>query len=198
MRRESFGHDVVGVADEHGLVAHAREARDVLDHLLVVVAGDERLVVAAVGHRQPADEVGQPHVGGPFLLGVLVQVVVELPRLVAEPQVVGLVADDVVEDHEVREQDLVHPPDRLEAVQVVLGRLALDVPRLVRQERARRMDPLPALLEHGRDRMLGEPVDLEIGVEFAQLVGDRDVALRVAKADRRGDVERALATPAPA
>ena len=60
--REPLGHDVLGVADEDGLIAHAREARDVLDHLLVVVAGQERLVVAAVGHRQPADEVGQPDV----------------------------------------------------------------------------------------------------------------------------------------
>ena len=125
--------DVVGVADEDGAVAHAREARDVLDHLGVVVGGQECLALAAVGHRQPADEVGQPDVGGALLLRVLVQVVVELPRLVADPEVVVLVADEVVEDHEVREQDLVHPPDRLEAVQVVLGRLALDVRRLVRQ-----------------------------------------------------------------
>ena len=122
-----------GVADEDGPVAHAREARDVLDHLRVVVGGQERLVLAAVRHRQPADEVGQPDVGGLLLLRVLVQVVVELPRLVADPEVVLLVADEVVEDHEVREQDLVHPADRLEAVQVVLGRLALDVAGLVRE-----------------------------------------------------------------
>ena len=55
------------------------------------------------------------------------------------------------------------------------------------------MDALAARLEHGRDRMLREPVDLEVGVQLAQLVGDRRVALRVAEADRRGDVERALA-----
>ena len=57
----------------------------------------------------------------------------------------------------------------------------------------RRMDALAARLEHGGDRVLREPVDLEVGVELAQLVGDRRVALRVAKADRRGNVERALA-----
>ncbi len=61
------------------------------------------------------------------------QVVVELPGLVADPEVVVLVADEVVEDHEVREQDLVHPPDGLEAVQVVLGGLALHVTGLVGQ-----------------------------------------------------------------
>src|SRR4029077_17711710 len=33
----------------------------------------------------------------------------------------------------------------------------------------------------------GEPVDLESGVKLAQLVGDRDVALGVAEADRRRD-----------
>ena len=122
---EGVRDDVVGLADEDRPVADRRPARDVLDHLGVVVRGQVRLALAAVGHRQPADEVRQPHVGGGLELRVLVQVVVELPRLVADPEVVRLVADDVVEDHEVREQDLVHPADRLEAVQVVAGRLGL-------------------------------------------------------------------------
>ena len=113
------------------------------------------------------------------------QVVVELPRLVSDPEVVLLLADEVVEDHEVGEQDLIHSPDRLEAVQVVLGRLALDVVRLVREKGARRMDPLAARLEHRRDRVLREPVDLEVGMELAQLVGDRGVALCVPEPDRR-------------
>ena len=55
------------------------------------------------------------------------------------------------------------------------------------------MDALAARLEHGRHRVLREPVDLEVGVELAQLVGDRGVALRVAEPDRGGDVEGALA-----
>ena len=148
-------------------IADAREAGDVLDHLGVVVGGQEGLALAAVGHRQPADEVGQPDVGRALLLGVLVQVVVELPGLVADPQVVLLVAHEVVEDHEVGEQDLVHPPDRLEAVQVVLGRLALDVARLVRQQGARGVDPLAARLEDARHRVLGQPVDLEVRVRAA-------------------------------
>ena len=124
---ERVGDDVLQVADEDRAVAHPRVARDVLDHLGVVVGGEHRLVLAAVGHRQPADEVGQPRVGGALLLGVLVQVVVDLPALVGDPQVVVGLADEVVEDHEVGDQDLVHAPPRLEAVQVVLGRLGLDV-----------------------------------------------------------------------
>ncbi len=121
------------------------------------------------------------------------QVVVELPRLVPDPEVVLLLADEVVEDHEVREQDLVHSPDCLEAVEIVLGRLALDVMRLVRKLGARRVDALAARLEHRGDGVLGEPVDLEIGMQLAQLVGDRRVALCMAEPDRRRDVERALA-----
>ena len=89
-----------------------------------------------------------------------------------------------MEDHEVREQDLVHPPDRLERVQVVLRRLRLDVPRLVREQRARGVDALAARLEHGRDGMLGEPVDLEIRMQLAKLLGDRCVTLRVTEPDR--------------
>jgi len=127
-RTERVGHDVLAIADEDRPVAHAREALDLLDHLGVVVGGQEGLALAAVGERQPADEVGQPHVRRALLLGVLMQVVVDLPPLVGDPQVVVLLAHDVVEHHEVRHQDLVHPAYRLEAVQVVLGRLRFDVP----------------------------------------------------------------------
>ena len=59
--------------------------------------------------------------------------------------------------------------------------------------RARRMDALAAGAQHRRDRVLRQPVDLEIGMQPAQLVGDRHVAARMAEPDRRGDVERALA-----
>jgi hypothetical protein len=46
--------------------------------------------------------------------------------------------------------------------------------------------------------MLREPVDLEIRMQRAQLVGDRDVAPGVSEPDRRRDVERALTTGAAA
>src|ERR1700733_15022588 len=41
--------------------------------------------------------------------------------------------------------------------------------------------------------MLRQPVDLKIGVEVPQLIGNRDVAPRVPKANRGGDVKRAAA-----
>jgi hypothetical protein len=47
------------------------------------------------------------------------------------------------------------------------------------------MDPLAVLLEDRRDRMLREPIDLEVGMEVAKRVGDRDIALGVTKADGR-------------
>src|ERR1700733_1829064 len=42
--------------------------------------------------------------------------------------------------------------------------------------------------------MLSQPVDLHIGVQLAQLVGDRHVPLSVAQTDRRGDVQHAPGT----
>ena len=51
----------------------------------------------------------------------------------------------------------------------------------------------PSRFEHARDRVLGEPVDLEVGLQAAQLARDRHVALRVAEPDRRGDEQRARA-----
>jgi hypothetical protein len=100
----------------------------VLDHLGVVVSGQHRLALAEGGHRQPAHEVRHPDEGGALQRRILEQVVVDLPGLVADPDVVVLLLDQVVEDHEVGEQDLVHPPPGLEDVQAVAGRLLLYVP----------------------------------------------------------------------
>ena len=58
---------------------------------------------------------------------------------------------------------------------------------------ARGVDALALGLEHARDRVLREPVDVEVRVQPAQLLGDRDVAARVAEADRGGDEQRAAA-----
>jgi hypothetical protein len=60
---EAFRDDVVGVADEDGAVPHTREPLDVLDHLGVVVRGDEGLPGVVVGHRQVPDDVGHPGIG---------------------------------------------------------------------------------------------------------------------------------------
>jgi hypothetical protein len=56
-----------------------------------------------------------------------VQEVVEIPCLVADDEVVVLVADQVVVHHEVRHQDLVHVPVGLENMEVVLSRLLLEM-----------------------------------------------------------------------
>jgi hypothetical protein len=192
VRAEARVDHVLRVADEDRAVADAREALDVLDHLRVVVGRDERLALAAGGHRQEADEVREPRERRGLALGVLVQEVVDLPGLVGDPDVERLLVDEVVEDHVVRAQDLVHAPDRLERVQVVLAGLAIDVRRLACELGARGVDRLSAVLEDGRHRRLGEPVDLEVRHTRTQRIRDRDVAPRVAEPDRRRDVQRAL------
>jgi len=110
--------------------------------------------------------------------------VVELPRLVADQQVVVLVPDHVVEDVEVGEQDLVHAPEGLEAVQVVLGGLALEVLTFVGEQPRRRVHVLPRIVEDPGDGVLGQPVDLQVGVTLAQPSCDGDVALSVPEPDR--------------
>ena len=149
-------------------------------------------MVAAVGHRHPADEVGHPGERRALETGVLVQEVVEVPGFVADPEVVVALADQVVEDHEVGDQDLVHPPDRLERVQVVLAGLRLDVAALAGQPRRRRMDPLPRLLQEVGHRRLRQPLDLHPGTLPAQLLGDREVSAYVSEPDRRRQVQHAL------
>ncbi len=123
------------------------------------------------------------------------QEVVDVPGLVADPQVVRLVPDQVVEHHEVADQDLVHVPEGLEGVQVVLGSLVpktLDVPGLTGQGGRGGVDKLASPLQQFGDRMLGQPVDLQARPERPQRIGDGQVAARVPEPDGRGDVEHPL------
>ncbi len=197
-RAERARDDVRGLTDEDRAVADPREALDLLDHLRVVVRGQLRLTGTAFWKWQEANEIGQPGVGRGLALGVLVQEVIDVPRLVADPQIERVFGDDVVEHHEVRAQDLVHPAQRPEGVQLVLAGLPVEMPRLAGQRGARGMDRLAAALEHRRHRGLGEPLDIQVGDASAQRVGDRDVAPRVAETDRRRDEQRPPRTRAGA
>ena len=67
--------------------------------------------------------------------------------------------------------------------------LSMCLDSLTRNAR-RRMDALAGVGQHPGHRVLGQPVDLEVGVQLAQLLGDGDVAPGVAEADRRRDEER--------
>ncbi len=103
-----------GVADEDGAVAHAGMPLDVPDHLGVVVGGQERLVLAARRHRHVADEIGEPGELGLLQLRMLVPVVVDVPGLVGDHEIVAALLDGILEDHEVGDQHLVHAADGLE------------------------------------------------------------------------------------
>ena len=148
---EALGDDVIGVAHEQREVADLGVLGDVVDPLGVEVGGQEAFPRVPSLHRQEADEVAQPHVRRPLLPGVLMQVVVELPCLIADPQVIAILAHDVVEDHEVGGEDLVHAAYRMEGVQVVLGGLRLDVRGLVGQLGAGGVDALALGLQHSGD-----------------------------------------------
>src|SRR5437660_321102 len=52
------------------------------------------------------------------------------------------------------------------------------------------MNPLAPSLEQLGHRMLRQPVDLQVRLQFSQLIGDGNVALRMAEANRRRDVQR--------
>jgi hypothetical protein len=72
-----------------------------------------------------------------------------------------------VKHHEVGQQNLIHPPDRLEAVQIMLCRFALDMAGFVGQEPACWMNMFITGLQDRSHRMLGEPIDLKIRMELA-------------------------------
>ena len=74
----------------------------------------------------------------------------------------------------------------------MLAGLLLDVPRFAGEARAERVDALAVGLEQARHGILRQPVDLQVGMQLAQLAGDGDVAPAMAEADRRGEIERAF------
>ena len=59
-RAERIGDHVGGIADEDGTVPQPWEPSPVLEHLAVVVRGECRFGVPAVGHRQVADDCIRP------------------------------------------------------------------------------------------------------------------------------------------
>ena len=96
-------------------------------------------------------------------------VVVDVPGLVGDHQIVVARIDGILEDHEVFDQHLVHAPDGLEAVQLMLARFQFDMPRLAGQPRAQGMDALAAGFQQPRHRILRQPINLQ----------DRDAACAI-------------------
>ena len=190
VRSECSRRHIARPADENGAITQPRVALDVLDHFRVVVGRQLDVVLAQSRHRQPADEVGQPDVSRLLQLRVLVQVVVHLPCFVADPEVVITLPHSVEKDHEVGKKDFVHSTPRLEDVETMRTRLELDVPRLACQVAAGRVNRLAMRLEHSRDRILCEPLDLKVRNAMTKLAGNGHVSTGVAKADRRGHEER--------
>ena len=84
----------------------------------------------------------------------------------------------------------VHAPDGLKRVQVVFAGLSLDMRAFTSQPSARRMDPFVLFGEHLGDRMLRQPVHLQVVVQGTELGGDRDIAAGMAEADRRRHEQR--------
>ena len=181
---------VLGIAHEDGAVADPRVACHVLDFFRIAVGAEEGLALVALLHRQATDEVGQEDEGLALELRVFVEVVVDLPGLITDDDVVVLCVQQLAEGEEVARHDLVHRAQREEGLQVVLTRQAFEMPALVGQLFRYGMQPFAFALEIGRRRMDGEPVDLEIAVQGAHLARNGQVPLHVAQADGAGDEER--------
>ena len=175
---------VLGIADHQRQIADVGVMREVIDVLRVLLPRAPRLARVVLVHRHEADEVGEEHVRRGFELGVLVQVVVEVPALVADPQIVVAAFGDVGEHHEVGRHHGVHRPQRVERVQRVVLRVRLEVRALVHEQPRRRMQPLAAALDDARRRIARQEIDDEIRAPPPQRLRERDVALHVAQADR--------------
>ena len=88
---------------------------DVFDHLGVVVGGQERLARAARRHWNVADEVREPRQFRIFQLRMLVPVVIDVPGLVSDDEVIAALHHRVLKLHEIGDQNFVHAADGLES-----------------------------------------------------------------------------------
>jgi hypothetical protein len=118
---------------------------------------------------------------------------VDVEGLVGDHEIVLSGLQHLVEDVEVVTHDLVHGAHGLEGVEGMLAALGLDVSRFAGQPGRGGMDPQSGGVEHPGYRMLGQPVDLHIGMECLQFAGDRDIAPRMPQTDGRGQIEHPLA-----
>ena len=85
---------------------------------------------------------------------MLVPVVVDVPGFVSDHEIVAALLDGILENHEIMDQHLIHAAKGVEAVQLVLARLELNVPCLAREPYAERMQALAICLEQTGDRIL--------------------------------------------
>ena len=155
-----------------------------LDHLGVVIGGEVLLVTATRRHGEEPDEVGHPDMVTPLELRVLVPEMIDVPRLIPQGQVVQALFHDLLEDHEVGHQDLVHAAQCLEAMQIMTGCLGGDVGRFTGQPLTGGVNGLPFGFEDTGHRVLREPIDLQIRTQLLQLLGDGDVPPGVTQPDR--------------
>ena len=185
VRPELAVEDVVFIADHDGQVAHVGVQAQVVDVLGVLVPGAPELHRAlVVPHGQDADEVGEEDVGRALELRVLVQEVVEVPALVPHPEVVVLALHDVREGHEVGRHDLVHVPQRVLGVQLVVAGPRLEVPALVVEQPAGGVQARAPGLHDPVGGGGGQEIDGGVGVDLLQPSRDGEVPLDVAETDR--------------
>ena len=114
---------------------------------------------------------------------MLVPEMIDVPGLIGDHDVVVAILDDLLKQHEVGDHDLVHAAQRLEYMQIVLASFVLDVRGFADEQAARRMHALPRRLKQSSDRVLCEPVDLELWAQSSKLTGNSQVAARVSESD---------------
>ena len=190
-RAERVRHHVVGVADEQRPVAQAGEPRPLGQHLGVVVGGERGLPVPAVGHRQPARRSRSARRTGPAC---------------ARGSRAGSSPPPRPRRRSRRRTARRRPGRRRRGSSRPGSRPSRRSPwnacrscspatlsqwaGLAGQPGRGRMHPLAAPVQHRGDRVLGQPVDLQVRAQPAQLVGDGQVAPGVAEPDRRGEEQR--------
>ena len=139
----------------------------------------------AEGSQTPdevADEVGEPGESGLLEFRVLVPEVIHLPGFVGHHQVVLAFLERLLEAHEVGDQDLVHPSQRLEGVQVVLAEHSGPIGN---EDAVRRTCDRIFWNSHAR----GEEAGYEIAVVSAG--SDDDAAVRLRADDAAGRLHHA-------
>src|SRR6266566_4537413 len=159
------------------------------DIVSVAVGAQKGLALISLDWQAP-DKVGQKDKGLPLQFRVFMIVIVHIPGLVSDDEIVVLRLHKIGKGHEVVHHDLIHGAQREEGGEVMLAGDMLKVTTFISKVAGNGMNVLAFALQIGRSRVNGKPINGEIRFKFAQFARNGKVALDVSQANGAGEQER--------
>ena len=137
----------------------------------------------AIRHGNETDKVSEPGQLGLLQLRMLMPEMIHIPGFISDHQIVFLLFQNLLEDHEIGDQDFIHISDRLESIQIMFAGLRLNMVGFVGQQGRGGMQGFVRGIQKPGHRILGQPIHLNIGMAFSQLLRNGQIPSGMTKSD---------------